>query len=338
MGCSVSCLTFESLSRALQWILISKLKVTHMSHILDDFIFFGPPASSACQRQLDTFLCLSNSLNIPVKHQKTVLPATKVVLHGILVDTKSMVISLPEDKLLDARAKVSQSKRLKKISLANLQSLLGTLSFACRVVVPGRAFLRRLYDLTKGARLPSHFIRLTREARLDMCAWELFLISFNGRALCLPKAWLTSSTLQLHSDASGRACAAVFGSMWFSVEFPDIWESHNIAIKEFLPIVLAVRLWGLKFRDKKVIFFSDNSAVVSIINKQSSTDTSLMVLLRSLVVTSLQFNIVFVAKHIPGKFNTIADLLSRLQVSRAHQVAPWLDKIPQKVQRDWLPW
>ena len=41
MGCSVSCNTFEKFSTAIQWILINKLNVTHMSHILDDFMFFG---------------------------------------------------------------------------------------------------------------------------------------------------------------------------------------------------------------------------------------------------------------------------------------------------------
>ena len=46
MGCSVSCQIFEALSCALQWICINKFRVSSMRHILDDFIFFGPPHST----------------------------------------------------------------------------------------------------------------------------------------------------------------------------------------------------------------------------------------------------------------------------------------------------
>ena len=58
MGCSVSCQIFEALSCALQWICINKFRVSSMSHILDDFIFFGPPHSGQYQFNLDAFFNL----------------------------------------------------------------------------------------------------------------------------------------------------------------------------------------------------------------------------------------------------------------------------------------
>ncbi len=45
MGAAISCSRFELMSTAIQWILTNKLSVKHMSHILDDFMFFGPPPS-----------------------------------------------------------------------------------------------------------------------------------------------------------------------------------------------------------------------------------------------------------------------------------------------------
>ena len=338
MGCSVSCQIFESLSTAIQWILQKKLLVKKMSHILDDFIFFGPPDSNICSHALQTFLTLADSLKLPVKHQKTVLPATCVMLHGIEVDTAAMTLRLPQEKLVEAREKVKAMMNRKKTSLKDLQSLLGTLNFACRVVVPGRAFLRRLFDLTKGVVRKQHWIRLTKEARRDLRAWSVFLDSFNGRTLCLPKQWDSSNSMKMYSDASGFAYAAVLGSKWLQGSFPPAWKDVNIAIKELLPIVLAVRMWGNLLANKRILFFTDNEAIVHVINKQSSREPSIMNLVRSLVSSSLINNVQFMAKHIPGKHNIIADHLSRSQVSKARAVAPWLDPHPTSINQEWLPW
>ena len=166
MGCSTSCQTFESFYTALQWILTSTLGVRNMSHILDDFIFFGPSNSPQCHTSLQAFLILAKSLNIPLRTDKTVYPTTRVSLHGIEVDTAQMQMRLPHDKLLDARLKIDSVYRRKKVSLRQLQSLIGTLSFACKVIVPGRVFLRRVIDLTCGVHNQEHLIRLNVEARL----------------------------------------------------------------------------------------------------------------------------------------------------------------------------
>ena len=54
MGCSTSCQTFESFSQAVQWICVHKANILHISHIIDDFIFFGKTISR-CQLYLDRF-------------------------------------------------------------------------------------------------------------------------------------------------------------------------------------------------------------------------------------------------------------------------------------------
>ena len=338
MGCAISCQTFESLSQALQWILVNKLAVNHVSHILDDFITFGPPDSTECQLSLHKFLSLAERLNLPIKHSKTVFPTTSVVLHGILVDTVKLHISLPSDKVIAARVQVDSMIRCKRVSLRSLQSLIGVLNFACRVIVPGRAFLRRLINLTKGVSNPSHSIRLNKEARKDLNAWKVFLDSFNGKRLCLPNAWTSSRTIKLYSDASGFGYAAIYGSNWIQGLFPECWSTMNIAIKELLPIVLAVRLWSSKLSNSRILFMTDNMSVVHIINTQTSKDDALMSLVRDLVVVTMTCNIDFRAKHVPGVDNKLADYLSRFQTDKAFAVAPWLKASPQSVPKDWLPW
>ena len=338
MGCSISCRLFEDFSKSLQWILKEKLSVQYMSHILDDFIFFGPPSSQVCGRSLSTFFLLAESLGLPIKDDKTCLPSTCVVLHGIEVDSVALSLRLPDDKLQEAKDKVKALSTLKSVRLRELQSVLGTLSFACHAIVPGRAFLRRLFSLTEGISSPFHHVRLTKEAHSDLAAWSLFLESFNGRVLCLPATWESSQTLRLFTDASGSSFAAVLGSNWFQASFPPSWSNFNIAIKELLPISLAVKVWGSTLANKKVRFFTDNSVIVSVINTQSSKDPILMSLVRSLVLSTLRHNILFHAAHIPGRLNNIADFLSRDQVDKAFKAAPWLHPDPVPIPPSFLPW
>ena len=62
-----------------------------------------------------------------------------------------------------SRTEIRHLLAQKKCSLRELQSILGLLQFACRVIVPGRVFLQNLYALTVGCSKPYHKIRLSRK-------------------------------------------------------------------------------------------------------------------------------------------------------------------------------
>jgi len=62
-----------------------------------------------------------------------------------------MEARLPEEKLQKCRNLSTDFFSRRSVCLKELQSLIGLLNFTCLVVVPGRAFLRRLIDLTKGS-------------------------------------------------------------------------------------------------------------------------------------------------------------------------------------------
>ena len=88
---------------------------------------------------------------------------------------------------------------------------------------------------------------------------------------------------------------------------------------------------------KCVLFFSDNAAVVDIINKQTSKDSMIMVLLRDLVLSCLKHNILFQARHIPGLINSRADYLSRFQVAKSKELSPEADDFPTPVPENLMP-
>lgn len=82
-GLSYSCNLFEKFSSELQWILENKFGVAHCVHILDDFLFIGPPGSSVCYSDLMAFYTLVKDINLFIKAEKTVYPTTTLTFLGL---------------------------------------------------------------------------------------------------------------------------------------------------------------------------------------------------------------------------------------------------------------
>ncbi|XP_069108938.1 uncharacterized protein [Argopecten irradians] len=331
MGCSISCRLFEEFSTSLQWIVQHKLQGVGVAHILDDFLFVAPNNSDKCQTDLNNFLHLCKITGVPIKHSKTVQPCTTLTFLGIELDSVKMEARLPREKLDKIGNLLASFIRKKKVTLRELQSLIGLLNFACSVIAPGRPFLRRLIDLTKGLTKHYHHIRLTSEAKADIKAWQHFIQSYNGVTLFLPDIWESSTHLHFYTDASGLGFGAVLGTQWFFGEWPHVFNKYHITIKELFPIVLAVQLWGNALKNKCILFHCDNSAVVAVLNTHTSKEPTVMKLVRKLVLTSLRLNFMFCAEHIQGKRNVLADHLSRLQVDRFRLLAPHMDRDPTSI-------
>ena len=260
---------------------------------------------------------------VPIAPDKTVRPFTTLTFAGIELDSIKYEARLPPEKIEKCIETIQAFLKRKKVRLQELQSLIGLLNFATTVITPWRAFLRRFYDLTQGVTNPHHFIRLSSEAKSDLRVWLTFLTSFNGVYFFRNEIWENSVKLKLFTDAAGSlGFGAIFGNAWCYGRWPDEWLHRNIAILEFFPIVLSLCLWGDKMRNHSILFFTDNEALVHVINKQSCHDKVLMVFVRKLVLVCLEYNILFKAKHIPGTQNILADSLSRLQVQTFKQLAP----------------
>ena len=95
------------------------------------------------------------SLQAPVVASKTLGPSQELEFMGIVLDSIRMEARRPDDKLNRAREILNSFTQRRSVRLFELQSLVGTLQFACKAVVPGRTFLQRMINLTKG--VPSRF-------------------------------------------------------------------------------------------------------------------------------------------------------------------------------------
>ncbi len=72
---------------------------------------------------------------------------------------------------------------------------------------------------------------------------------------------------------------------------------------------MSAALWGQDWTEKSVRFWSDNLAVVALINSGSSREVSLMHLMRCFAFFMAKFNFVASSAHIRGVNNQLADAL-----------------------------
>lgn len=110
-----------------------------------------------------------------------------------------LTMALPSNKL-DKLLQVTKSfLSVKKLTFKELQSLIGLLNFACRVVAPGRAFCRRVINATFGISKPHDRVRLTNNINQNL---NFIVIHW---CFCYQNIFLDSQTYNFSQIARGVA-------------------------------------------------------------------------------------------------------------------------------------
>ena len=326
MGASCSPALFERFSTFLEWVTKQVANSQFCTHYADDFLLLGykGDGSGSCASLVHSLNTTCQNFGVPLASEKSVGPSPCLTYLGLEIDAANQQISVPPEKIKKISTQIERVRGQSKVSLRELQSLIGSLAFICKAVGPGRAFLRRIINLTCGVKVPWHKIRITQGARADLNMWLLFLREYNGVSIIPDQMWVEDRDLEFFTDASGSiGFGGFFGGKWFQGHWPENFaNSHSITFLEFFPVVVSVVLWAPQLSGKRIVLRSDNEAVVAILNKQTSKCTHVMKLVRFMVLQCLKYNLLFSAKHIPGKLNNIADALSRFQESRFLEAAP----------------
>ena len=256
---------------------------------------------------------MADVIGLPLAPEKTVGPATSLVFLGIQLCSLEMKASLPQHKVQQYVQDIKQFMAKSVTTLRQFQIIVGKLQLANTVVLPGRAFLRRLIDATRGKLSPHAKILVTTPMKQDLNVWLRFLASYNGSTFFIHDLPLHAPQIHLFTDASFMAGAGFMGRRWFVVQYPPSWHTYGIAFLELFPIVVALHIFGDYMRNRHVVFHTDNAAIVFIVNKQTSRSLQIMLLVRQMVLCALGSNTRCSAVHVPGEFNVLADQLSRLQ-------------------------
>ena len=132
---------------------------------------------------------------------------------------------------------------------------------------------------------PHNHVRLTTEFRSDLQWWASFLPLWNGCSILSapePGHVLTTDV----SARWGRGAVTERGE-YFQLKWPDSWAKVNIAVKELVPVVIAVAIWGEQWAGGTVLVRSDNMGVVHALATGTARDIRLVHLLHCLHFSQL---------------------------------------------------
>ena len=258
---------FNSVAELVEWILLNSHNVSDLLHYLDDFITAAPPPlpdSNQCAQNLATSQAVCNSLGLPLHPDKCIGPSSCLVVLGIELDSVAQVARLPAEKLHALQELIQAWCGCRWCSRHQLESLIGHLHHATKVVWPGRSFLPRMIDLLRCFRKRDHPICLNSEFQLDLQWWHQFLSSWNGVYFWLFPGMSATPDLEVTLDASGSlGFGAYFRNKWFTGSWAPSQAAQSIAYKELFPIVITTRVWDSSWSQRHVLFRSDNDSVIN---------------------------------------------------------------------------
>ena len=132
------------------------------------------------------------------------------------------------------------------------------------------------------------------------------LINTIQRTITIPVDKL-DQTMQVCED--GRINE--FNNMVYFIPIPKGYMGYNIAHLEMINVVMALKVWGQCWANKRINIHCDNKVVVDIFTYGRARDTLMATSAHNIWLLTALYNISLLVVHIEGHNNSIADLLSR---------------------------
>ncbi|CAC5410097.1 unnamed protein product [Mytilus coruscus] len=140
MGCLVACTLFEKFACFLEWLVDINLAKNRIEHYLDDSLLAGEAKSGECLRLMNNLRLICSDIGVPLAEEKTLGPSCIMIFLGLEIDTLEMAIRITQDKLTEVKGKLELTIKKRKITLKDLQSLVGSLNFCAKAIPSVRAF------------------------------------------------------------------------------------------------------------------------------------------------------------------------------------------------------
>ena len=242
---------------------------------LDDFLVAASSADLASSQASFITQKLEQLGFVPNLAKSQLVPVQRIHHVGLVWDSVSFTVSIPDDKLLAIQAKCAKALSV-PISVRFLSSILGSLEFFrwgyLHAATHYRALQRNVLSfLSKGLSYDT-IVTVSRSARVDLKWW----IDCGSE---LPPRTLSSfsASLSLVSDACLSGWGAwssagenVFGN-WSSEE-----STWHINVLELKAVLFAFQCLFRQTFNTSILIKSDNTTVVAYINKQGGTTSKVL--------------------------------------------------------------
>ena len=200
------------------------------------------------------------------------------------------------------------------VSARDFLSLLGQLNAAADLVMLGRLHLRPLqiflHNQWKPQNLPYSQIVMTTEILQHLRWWLQEDLYHQGIPLKIDPP---SFTIFTDASLSGWGAHVEPDGLLFHGVWTEDQSRLHINVLEMKAIFLSLSRAAHKVKNSTVSVSTDNTTVVAYIRRQGGThSTELSEEAWNVLNLCLTHNIQLLVKHIPGRFNTLADRMSRV--------------------------
>jgi hypothetical protein len=280
---------------------------------LDDMIFVNDdPVLLTIQTKSAVWLL--QRLGFVINWEKSQLSPVQVIdFLGFQLDSVTLKVSLPMEKVLDIQLSCVDLIRRKTVSARELAAVLGKLVAAVRAIVPGPLHYRKLQmcqtqALLRGSQNYDTKLTLTKECIEELHWWKEEIQNWNGRSLIR-----ACPDLVITTDASKKGWGAECSGMTTQGLWSPEEAKEHINVLELKAVLFAVKGFVKHKNPTHVHFRVDNTVAVANINKKGGTkSTPLLEVTKELWSFCLQRQITITAEHLPGVKNTMADYQSRV--------------------------
>jgi len=316
---SFVCLPFGVSSAPLVFTKLLKVVVSHLRRrgirliiYLDDMLIFAD-SSDRCRQDAITATDFIAHVGFVTNLGKSVLEPTQCITFlGSGLNSLSMCLFLPGVKLQELSQLAGEVLERECLSARQLASVIGKFQAATVSVLLGPLHLRHLQLLLISClRQSGGFwqtpVRLTESARQDLIWWRDELRLHNYRPIHCPEENVVIETDASLDGWGAFANGVSTGGRWSRAE-----RGQHINQLEMLAVFLALKAFCKDRANCTVRVKSDNSTVVSYINRRGGTRSpALSNLALSLWDYCVERSILLSADHVAGVTNVRADFRSR---------------------------
>ena len=282
---------------------------------LDDGLGGGANLVSAKINSLAVHEKLLKSGFVPNKEKSHWEPTQVITWLGVIVNTIDGSVKATEeriDRLKHNLAALSYQRPPKRVPVKEVARVAGQIiSLTCCAGSVTRIMSRHLFSVVNTAFSWEEQVQLTADSISEIQFWARNVDSLNGKVY-----WGTQSlpVKISYSDASNHACGAfvqsntdlVFHQNWSTAD-----SGQSSTWRELKVVCLALEAFADRLSESKVVWFTDNQNVASIL-LNGSRKTHLQELTLQAFHICLRNRIFLDPKWIPRDVNATADRLSRL--------------------------
>lgn len=274
---------------------------------LDDFLLANQNQTKLCHQAAEAVRHLEY-LGWQINYTKSILTPTKDLEYlGIRWKTAKNIMSLPMKRRLHLNETLDRLLKKCQINLRELQSLLGQLNFANFVIPRGRLHCRRMQIFLRkfDARWPRQMQLVPQVVYQEMMWWR-------GATHHKVPIHEEPATHFLATDASDTGWGAHLDGNLVSGTWSPTQRRWHSNKKELYAAIAAIKRNVKILQKSHVLIQSDNRTLIAYIRKEGGTKSlSLLALTFQLLQIIDKHQITLTAYYVPGRYNIIADRLSR---------------------------